>query len=217
MLLSSLTPCRFFDVDQYRQLSIALGCKLASLKEDLLKDYDDTSSLVKDFIDHFTSRIHMPCYKIDDKLKDQSLLYEFLNKHQVPYQAYVFHELVYIPFSARVKKSFVAQPRASIHTALAFPGHYYEVRSSSKQNEISQHDDVSIAYNIYLESGNLINLRDWYTSFSSILDEGEELTNKEEKLVLARFIKAVTELNYCGFIKTTSRKTDHVERMTFGY
>ena len=32
----------------------------------------------------------------------------------------------------------------------------------------------------------------------------------------ARFIRAVSELQFLGFVKATKRKTDHVERLTWG-
>ncbi|KAF9429269.1 Origin recognition complex subunit 3, partial [Entomortierella beljakovae] len=44
-------------------------------------------------------------------------------------------------------------------------------------------------------------------------DEGKKLDQKE---VQARFIAGVAELQFMGFIKSTNRKTDHVQRLTWG-
>lgn len=42
-------------------------------------------------------------------------------------------------------------------------------------------------------------------------------TNKlDQKDVQARFISGVAELQFMGFIKSTTRKTDHVMRLTWG-
>jgi len=35
-------------------------------------------------------------------------------------------------------------------------------------------------------------------------------------LCSARFIQAVSELQFLGFIRPTQRKTDHVQRLTWG-
>ena len=36
------------------------------------------------------------------------------------------------------------------------------------------------------------------------------------ELYRARFMRAVGELQFLGFVKATKRKTDHVERLTWG-
>jgi origin recognition complex subunit 3 len=38
----------------------------------------------------------------------------------------------------------------------------------------------------------------------------------DQKEVQARFISGVAELQFMGFIKPTNRKTDHVQRLTWG-
>jgi origin recognition complex subunit 3 len=37
-----------------------------------------------------------------------------------------------------------------------------------------------------------------------------------DTIISARFIQAVSELQLLGFIKPTQRKTDHVQRLTWG-
>ncbi|KAF9969995.1 Origin recognition complex subunit 3, partial [Modicella reniformis] len=39
----------------------------------------------------------------------------------------------------------------------------------------------------------------------------------DQKEVQARFISSVAELQFMGFIKPINRKTDHVQRLTWGY
>ena len=45
---------------------------------------------------------------------------------------------------------------------------------------------------------------------------GANATKLDQKEVQARFISGVAELQFMGFIKSTSRKTDHVMRLTWG-
>ena len=43
----------------------------------------------------------------------------------------------------------------------------------------------------------------------------EDLIKSVDQRMQARFSRAVSELQFLGFIKTSKRKTDHVERLTF--
>ncbi|KAF9901848.1 Origin recognition complex subunit 3 [Linnemannia zychae] len=105
----------------------------------------------------------------------------------------------------------------------------------------AQHD-TCILYKLYVECGRMINMYDWFTAFGMILERGEKSSSVEEPLakkrggrggkaktkagvntnkldqkeVQARFISGVAELQFMGFIKSTSRKTDHVMRLTWG-
>lgn len=86
----------------------------------------------------------------------------------------------------------------------------------------------------------MINMYDWFSAFGMILERGLESTSPKEvkkpskkkgrqqepdferqggldqKEVQARFISGVAELQFMGFIKPTNRKTDHVQRLTWG-
>ncbi|KAF9351066.1 Origin recognition complex subunit 3 [Mortierella sp. AD094] len=46
--------------------------------------------------------------------------------------------------------------------------------------------------------------------------ESDEKEGLDQKEVQARFISGVAELQFMGFIKPTNRKTDHVQRLTWG-
>ena len=80
--------------------------------------------------------------------------------------------------------------------------------------------DISIVYKLHLECGRLINLYDWMQAFSMIVQSADEDSvasdGKVDKVIQARFIRAVSELQFLGFVKSTKRKTDHVARLTWG-
>lgn len=107
--------------------------------------------------------------------------------------------------------------------------------------------DTSILFKRYLDSSKMINVYDWFESFQTILETQrtelkarsandsmrtsprkrgkmkQSLPETEEELerwtiqVQARFIRALHELDYLGFIKHTNRKTkaDHVLKTLF--
>ena len=87
--------------------------------------------------------------------------------------------------------------------------------------------DLCIVYKLHLECGSLVNLYDWLQAFVTIVTTEEPAMDSKPKKkgkssqrnpsveLRARFIRAVSELQFLGFIKSTRRKTDHVMRLTW--
>ncbi|KAG0237232.1 Origin recognition complex subunit 3 [Actinomortierella wolfii] len=174
------------------------------------------------------------------------------------YTTQPFHEIFYYSQYRLQQKAFMPQPRASIQTALGHPEQYLNCLCCTKSGADGQsqeglvlhtHPDTCILYKLYVECGRMINMYDWFTAFSAILERGNDqhdedgdeeteaapnkrkrrkTTAKDKKSseqqrqpldreqIQARFICAVAELQFMGFIKPTSRKTDHVMRLTWG-
>ncbi|XP_015606205.1 origin recognition complex subunit 3 [Cephus cinctus] len=109
--------------------------------------------------------------------------------------------------------------RASIHTALNNPQVYLECTCCNLENDeaiLPCLPDLSIVYKLHLESRKLINMYDWLQAFLTIVNPNEEAEEQQEvdAQVQARFTRAVAELQFMGFIKSSRRKTDHVKRLT---
>ncbi|CAG8593488.1 4578_t:CDS:10, partial [Dentiscutata erythropus] len=130
--------------------------------------------------------------------------------------------------------AFVPKIRSAIHAALGLSTEYINcnccmVDSDDESNEkddddwdsreqiLSTHNDTSILYKLHLQCGKLINVRDWLDSFENVISK-ENLENRKlnEKEVVARFIKGFEELKLIGIIGSTSRKTDHFKRLSWG-
>jgi origin recognition complex subunit 3 len=94
--------------------------------------------------------------------------------------------------------------------------------------------DTSILFRRYLEAGRMINVYDWYESFSQVIESqrshlvladgaenaghGKEEEDDEEgwKMhVQARFVRALHTLDFVGLIKHTGRKAEHVMRTVY--
>ncbi|KAI0046775.1 hypothetical protein FA95DRAFT_1542047 [Auriscalpium vulgare] len=97
--------------------------------------------------------------------------------------------------------------------------------------------DTSILFRRYLEAGRLINVYDWYESFAMVIDsqrrhmekrasasvsadeasegDGGEGEERWKMHVQARFVRALHELDFLGFVRHTGRKADHVMRTVF--
>jgi origin recognition complex subunit 3 len=133
------------------------------------------------------------------------------------------HEIFYYDQAETVKQRLSGCPRVAIQTALNNPRYYLnctccEIEAGSIQDTLP---DISVAFMLHLECGRLINLYDWLQAFTTVTEPPakkatRKAKNDEQQALQARFIQAVSELQFLGFIKATKRKTDHVARLTWG-
>ena len=72
----------------------------------------------------------------------------------------------------------------------------------------STQPSTAILYQLYLESGAMINVFDLWSAFNAII--GSEKT--EEKAVMAQFYHGLAELRNLGFIKPSRSRTDHIAK-----
>lgn len=148
------------------------------------------------------------------------------------YTSAPLHEVFYYRHSLLLDTTFSAQPRAAVQAALGKSQYYIACECcNGKQDNNDEEDDdsqrimasmqdTSIAYRLHQECGRMINLYDWHSAFSSVVEGEEKLLSRKQKLqpdeIQARFMRSIEELRYLGFIKATQRKTDHVIRQTWG-
>ncbi|XP_008202890.1 origin recognition complex subunit 3 [Nasonia vitripennis] len=106
--------------------------------------------------------------------------------------------------------------KAVIHNGLRDPYLYLKCDCCSAEGEILQtHPDISILYKCHLESRKMINMYDWLQTFVITVDPNDRSNDDEVNPELYdRFSRAVAELQFLGFIKTTRKKTDHVKKLT---
>lgn len=144
--------------------------------------------------------------------------------HLSPPETQPLYEVHYYSSSAVLRRHLNATPRTSIQTALCNPFHYLQNDSlRTEEGTVSKAaPDICIVYKLHLECGRLINLYDWLEAYATVVSaaEGKDPDSadygKVDELKHARFIQAVSELEFLGFIKSTKQKTDHVARLTWG-
>uniref|UniRef100_A0A3B5AVP3 Origin recognition complex subunit 3 n=1 Tax=Stegastes partitus TaxID=144197 RepID=A0A3B5AVP3_9TELE len=147
-----------------------------------------------------------------------------VKSHLSPPESQTLHEVCYYSSSAVVRRHLNATPRTSIQAALSSP--YYYLQNESLKTEdgtvSNAAPDICIAYKLHLECGRLINLYDWMEAYATVVSAAEgtdpdsDSYGKVDEVKHARFIRAVSELEFLGFIKSTRQKTDHVARLTWG-
>uniref|UniRef100_A0AAX7VH05 Origin recognition complex subunit 3 n=1 Tax=Astatotilapia calliptera TaxID=8154 RepID=A0AAX7VH05_ASTCA len=161
-----------------------------------------------------------------ENLRNEALKFidNLVKSHLSPPESQPLYEVCYYSSSATVRRHLNATPRTSIQAALSNPYHYLQNDSlKSEDGTVSNAaPDICIAYKLHLECGRLINLYDWLEAYSTVVlaaegnDPDSEHFGKVDEVKHARFIRAVSELEFLGFIKSTKQKTDHVARLTWG-
>lgn len=147
-----------------------------------------------------------------------------VRKYLTPAHLQPLSEVCYFSSSGILRQRLNVTPRTSIQAALNHP-FYYLQNESLKTNAgtiSSVAPDLCIVYKLHLECGRLINLYDWLEAFVTVLSAAEDQDadsgdhGQFDSLKHARFIQAVSEMEFLGFVKSTKQKTDHVARLTWG-
>ncbi|KAF1830328.1 origin recognition complex subunit [Decorospora gaudefroyi] len=109
---------------------------------------------------------------------------------------------------------FQPKPRFAIERALASPHDYLgcDCCSGVDGNPAAlsaTQPATAIVYQMYLESGTLINVSDLWSAFNAIAGDGSD---ENEPKTMALFQRALAELKYLGLVKPSRKKTDHISK-----
>ncbi|PVH98589.1 hypothetical protein DM02DRAFT_42965 [Periconia macrospinosa] len=111
---------------------------------------------------------------------------------------------------------FQPKPRFAIERALASPHDYLGCsccdRSQGEGEAIlaATQPATAILYQLFLESGVLINASDLWSAFEAIIGEDNQ---EDESRTSALIQRALAELRYLGLVKPSRKNTDHVGKI----
>lgn len=106
---------------------------------------------------------------------------------------------------------FVPRPRPVFERSLGRP-HDYLCCDCCKEGSGGIQATLpatAILYQLYLETGNLINVADLWSAFQGVVGQAEE----DERKVLVSFYQGLAELRALGFVKASKKKADHISRL----
>lgn len=107
---------------------------------------------------------------------------------------------------------FTPAPRARIERALSAPYDYLKCDCcESLEGLSSTHPATAILYQMYLETGSLINIFDLWSAFFEMVSGGEE-QKIDERDALVLFYRALADLKSLGMIKQSKKKADHLAK-----
>jgi origin recognition complex subunit 3 len=115
----------------------------------------------------------------------------------------------------RHRSVFQPRPRAAIERALSAPYDYINCTCcESVEGLSSTHPATAILYQMYLETGSLINIYDLWSAFFEMLSGGEE-HQVDERDALVLFYRALADLKSLGMVKQSKKKTDHLAKVAW--
>jgi len=129
-------------------------------------------------------------------------------------ESLVFHEIFVYDLKSPYREVFTPRPRHAIERALAAPHDYLdcdccapEQGDGDEATLASSQPATAVLYQLYLESGNLINVSDLWQAFQAVLGD-----QHSEEQTMALFQRALAELRYLGLVKSTRKRVDHIAK-----
>ncbi|KAI0817460.1 origin recognition complex subunit 3 N-terminus-domain-containing protein [Xylaria sp. FL0064] len=127
-----------------------------------------------------------------------------------------FNEIWLYDSKTPYKDVFIPRPRNVLERALTRP-HDYLGCSCCKTDEdqiMSTLPATAILYQLYLETGSLINAADlWSAYYATVGEENED--GLDERTALLLFYRAMAEMKAMGFVKQSRKKADHVAKLAW--
>ncbi|KAH0544505.1 hypothetical protein FGG08_001404 [Glutinoglossum americanum] len=126
------------------------------------------------------------------------------------------HEIFFYDFKSPHRDVFAPKLRFAIERALSAPHDYLGCNCCGVDGEAleSTQPPTAILYQLYQESGALVNVFDLWSAFYTIVG-GEDGEDCDESNALALFYRAMAELKHLGMVKHSKKKTDHVAKLVW--
>lgn len=128
-----------------------------------------------------------------------------------------FHEIFVYDLKSPHREVFTPRPRHAVERALGAPHDYLDCdccapdRAEGDEATLSSTQPATaVLYQLYLESGSLINVSDLWQAFQAVMG-GE----KEEGDLMSLFQRGLAELRYLGLVKSTRKRADHVAKVAW--
>ncbi|KAL2065095.1 hypothetical protein VTL71DRAFT_4235 [Oculimacula yallundae] len=110
---------------------------------------------------------------------------------------------------------FTPRPRAVIERALSAPYDYLNCECCEPVEGLSStHPATALLYQMYLETGSLINIYDLWSAFFEMINGGEE-SKVDERDALVLFYRALADLKSLGMVKQSKKKADHLAKVAW--
>lgn len=187
-------------------------------EEPLRSEYDNRHSIVKTTV--VQQRVKLS--KGKTKLPKQNIEYTkivdrlhtaaetYLNLTLIKPQDMFLHEVFLYDLKNPVKDAFTSRSRFAIERALSSPFDY--LISTAETGRLStKQPATAILYQLYLESGALVNVYDLWHAFHAVFESAEG-NDCDDRLTMALFYRALSELRALGIVKSSRRKADHIAK-----
>jgi origin recognition complex subunit 3 len=131
-------------------------------------------------------------------------------------QKLFLHEVWLYDSKSPSREVFTPKPRHVIERALSSPHDYLSCSCCrpSEEGLSSSQPPTAILYQLYLETGGLINVFDLWSAFYAVVG-GEDGEDCDERAALVIFYRALNDLKLLGMVKQSRKKTDHLAKLAW--
>jgi origin recognition complex subunit 3 len=141
----------------------------------------------------------------------------YFNDTLIDFHDLPFHEIFVYDLKSPHREVFTPRPRHAVERALSSPHDYLDCDccapdkvEGDEATLSSTQPATAVLYQLYLESGSLINVSDLWQAFQAVMN-GE----KEEGDLMSLFQRGLAELRYLGLVKSTRKRADHVAKVAW--
>ncbi|KAK6432006.1 Origin recognition complex subunit 3 [Oleoguttula sp. CCFEE 5521] len=150
--------------------------------------------------------------------KFTDILESYFSATLIDVQKLPFHEIFLYDLKSPHRETFTPRPRHAIERALATSHDYLACEccapSKGEGDEVTlsaTQPATAVLYQLYLESGSLINVSDLWQAFQAVMSEKK----KDDEQLMALFQRGLAEMRYLGLVKSTRKKADHIAKVAW--
>ncbi|KAF7593855.1 hypothetical protein BBP40_010665 [Aspergillus hancockii] len=218
----AIMPRAWTDRPEYRKAQEDLEDLMQTYQstEPLRSEYDNHNSIVSTTVVQHRVRVSKGKAKLPQEnieytqIVDRiyALCERYFVETLVKPQDLLLHEAFLLDMKNPLKEIFSPRPRFAIERALSNPFDYLISTSERAEAEISARQPATaILYQLYLESGALVNVHDLWQAFYAVF-ESEQGDSCDERMIMTLFYRAVSELKALGMLKSSRKKVDHAAK-----
>ncbi|KAI6827712.1 hypothetical protein KC340_g5427 [Hortaea werneckii] len=148
-------------------------------------------------------------------------LQDFFTRTLINPKELPFNEIFVYDLRSPHREVFTPRPRHAVERALASPHDYLDCDCCAPEKESREEGEeeatlvatqpaTAVLYQLYLESGNLINASDLWQAFQAVIGD-----DADEQQSMALFQRALAELRALGMVKSTRKRVDHIAKVAW--
>ncbi|KAG5936820.1 hypothetical protein E4U53_000148 [Claviceps sorghi] len=150
--------------------------------------------------------------RLTDTIDELTLLLStHYHAHHTGLDAVLFSECWLYDAKSPAREVFVPRPRIAFERSLRRPHDYLNCACCRPDSDGLQATlpATAILYQLYLETGSLINVADLWSAFHALITHEES----DERKALVLFYRGLAELRALGFVKNSKKKVDHIAKV----
>lgn len=189
----------------------------------LRSEYNVNSAVVKTTV--VQQRIRLSKNKADLPAQDLeytklidcllSALQEYFAETLLAPQELFLNEVFLFDLRNPLKETFAPRARFALERALVSPFDYLISSSDTPGVKISARQPAAaILYQLYLESGALVNVHDLWQAFYAVF-ESDQGKKCDDRVVMTLFYSALSDLKTFGMVKNSRKKADHLAKSSW--